>query len=65
MVATHPQCKCFNAGHEHHKGIACTDTADANLRCTRCNDASKKDFAKQWAAGGCLPEGPNTTVVTR
>jgi len=29
MVATHPQCKCFNAGHEHHKGIACTDTADA------------------------------------
>jgi hypothetical protein len=40
------KCKCFNTGHEHHKGKACTDTAEENGYCHRCNDARKKNFAK-------------------
>lgn len=38
------QCKCFNTSHEHHKGKACTDSAEANGYCRRCNQARKNDF---------------------
>jgi len=40
------QCRCFNTGHEHHKGKACTEPAEANGYCRRCNEARKKDFRK-------------------
>lgn len=45
-AVTAAQCKCFNTSHEHHKGKACTDTAEANGYCKRCNEARKKDFQK-------------------
>lgn len=40
------ECKCFNTNHEHHKGKACTDIAEANGYCRRCNEARRKDFRK-------------------